>query len=614
VQYSLGSMPQAEQYLKKYLEHDPDNLYARKLLVSTLLKSHQTQYAIDVLSPALKDAQPDPQLFALAGEAYMQAGDFSKATDYYAKASALAPKEAELHTALGLSKLALGENDRAVTELETAANLDIKSPKADVLLVLTHLRLKEYDKALTAAKSIEKELPDDPLGYNLKGAAYLGKKDAAAARASFEKALSIQPTNFPAVVNLVQLDLQEKKPDVAKKRLENLLDKDKKSIQAMTALAGLAQLQGQTKEATTWLERASDENPDVLQPAMMLAAHYLRIGEKQKGLTLAKKLQGSNPDNPEVLAILAQAQFDNGDKPAALDTYNKLAANKPDSALVQFNIASVHMAMQNQSAASDALKKALALRPEYLDAQLALARLEIGKENYEQALAIARQIQNQRAKSLIGYALEGDVLMAQKKPALAVKAYEQAFTIKKSGSLMVMIHASLRQAGKNKEADSRIIQWLKEHPADISTRMYLAGSYLEGKEKKAAIEQYQAVLQLDPKYVPALNNLALLYQQENDPRALESAEKANQLLPDTPAILDTLGYILVEQGNTTRGLPILQKATSLAPDAADIRYHLALGFVKSGDKEKARKELEQLLATQKTFSNIDEARTLLKQL
>jgi putative PEP-CTERM system TPR-repeat lipoprotein len=614
VQYSLGSMPQAEQYLKKYLEKNPDNLYARKLLASTLLKSRQTQYALDVLSPALKDAQPDAQLFALAGESYMQAGDFAKATEYLAKASALAPKAAELHTALGLSKLALGENDRAVAEMETAVDLDVKSPKAGVTLVLTHLRLKEYDKALAATKAIEKELPDDPLGYDLEGAAHLGKKDTAAARASFEKALTIQPTNFPAVVNLVRLDLQEKKPDAARKRLENLYDKDKKNIQVMTALAGLAQSQGQTKDATTWLERASSENPDALQPAMLLAGHYLQIGEVQKALTLAQKLQGSNPDNPDVLYILAQAQFANGDKQAALDIYNKLAAKKPDSALVQYRIATVHMAMENQSAASDALKKALELQPDYLDAQVALAALKVRKEDYDGALAITRQIQKQRAKSPVGYVMEGDVLMAQKKLALAVEAYEHAFAIGKSGLLMIKLHASLSQVGKGKEADSRLAQWLKVHPADIPVRMYQAGIYLTGKQNKAAIEQYQAVLQQDPKYVPALNNLAWLYQQEQDPRALEYAEKANQLLPDNPATLDTLGWILIEQGNTSRGLPLLQRANSLEPEAANIHYHLVLGLVKSGDKGKARKELEQLLASGKNFPKIDEARTLLKQL
>ena len=305
MQLALGSLPQAEQHFKKYLEKNPDNLYARKLMASTLLKSHRTKDAIDVLLSALKDVQQDDvQLFALAGESYMQAGDFTKATEYFTKASALAPKAAELHSALGLSKLALGENDRAVAEMETAAALDTKSPKAGIMLTMTHLRLKEYDKALAAAKTLENEQPDNPLVYNLKGAAYLGKNDSLAARTSFEKALAIQPTNFPAAMSLVQLDQRDNKPAVAKKRLEAILEKDKKNSQIMTALAGLALSQEQTKEATTWLENSSNENPNALQPAMLLATHYLRIGEKQKALTLAQKLQGSNSSNPDVLNIL----------------------------------------------------------------------------------------------------------------------------------------------------------------------------------------------------------------------------------------------------------------------------------------------------------------------
>lgn len=614
VQYALGSMQQAEQHLKHYLEKDPKNLYARKLLASTLLKNRQTQRAIDVLAPALKDSQQDAQLLTLAGESYMQSKDFTKATEYFEKASAIDPKNPMLHTALGMSKLAQGESTRAVAELETAAGLDTKSSKADVLLVMTHLRLKEFDKALAAAKALEKEQPDNPLSHNLKGAAYLGKKDMAGARASFEKALSLQPTYFPAVANLAQLDLQEKKPEAAKKRFEAILEKDKKNVQAMTALAGLALSQGQNKEATAWLERASKENPDALKPAMLLAAHYLRLGEKQKSLTLAQKLQATNPGNPDVLDLLAQAQLANDDKAAALESYNKLAALVPESAPAQFRIASVHMAMQNQAAASDALKKALSLKPDFLDAQLAQASLEVRKGNHEQALTIARQIQKQQEKSPVGYMLEGDLLMEQKKPALAVKAYEHAFTISKSGPLIVKLHASLSQAGKGKEGGARLTQWLKEHPDDAATRMYLAGTYLADRQNKAAIEQYLIVLRQEPKYVPALNNLAWLYQQEKDPRALEYADKAYQLAGDSPAILDTLGWILVEQGNTIRGLPLLQKATSLVPEAAEIRYHFVLGLVKSGDKAKARKELEQLLASGKNFPKIEEARALLKQL
>jgi putative PEP-CTERM system TPR-repeat lipoprotein len=556
----------------------------------------------------------DPQLFALAGEAYMQAKEFTKATEYFEKAIKIAPKNAVLHTALSTSKMGQGDNARAVAELEMATKLDPKSTQAGVLLVMTHLRLKEPEKALLAVKALENEYPDNALIAHLKGGIYLTKNDTVNARANFEKALFLQPTYFPAAANLAQLDLREDNPHAAKKRFEAILSKDKKNIQAMAALSALALNQGQTKEATSWLERASQNNPDVLESSLLLTGHYLRQGEKQKALTLAQKLQGANPVNPEVLDLLAQAQFANDDKAAALETYNRLAAVQPNSHLVQFRIATIHSAAENFPAASDALKKAVALKPDYVDAHLGQIALESRQGNIEKAIAISRDIQKQHQKSPVGYIAEGDLLMQQKNPALAAKAYEHALAIARNLPLMLKLHTSLSQAGRGKEATSRLIQWLKENPSDVPLRMYLAQVYLGDGQTRSAIEQYQTVLQQNPKYMPALNNLATAYQQEKNPLALEYAEKAYQIAPDNPAIMDTLGWILIEQGNTARGLPLLQKAVSLAPDIGEIHYHFAAGLVKSGDKAKARNELETLLSSGKSFASREEARTLLKQM
>lgn len=614
VQYALGSTQQAEQHLKKYLEQSPGNPYASRLLIAALLKNGDTARAVKLLTPMLAHGEKDPQLLTLAGETYMQARDFSKATDYFEKASALAPQAVMVRTALGMSRLAQGENARAIAELELATDLDGKPTEAGVLLVMTHMRLKEYDKALAALEKLEKAQPDNPLLQNLKGGVYLGKKDARAARSSFEKALALQPSYFPAVANLAQMDMGEKKPDAARKRLEAFLKVDKKNAQAMMGLARLALAEGRKDEATAWLERASNENPDDARSATVLASHYLQLGEKQKALALAQKLQTNNPASPEILDLLAQTQLANNDPTSALQNYKKLVALAPTSPAAQFRLASAHMAMQNQSAAAEALKAALALKPDYMDAQVALAALELHKGNHEQALGIARQIQKQSAKLSTGHVLEGDILLSQKKPELAVKAYERAYAISKNGPTVIKLHESLKLAGKEKEGEARLIQWLKEHPGDISTRMYFATASFMGQQNRTAIEQYQTVLQTDPKNLAALNNLALAYQQEKDSRALEFAEKAHALAPDNAAVLDTLGWILVERGDVGRGLPHLQKAVTLAPNAPDVRYHLAQGLAKSGDKAKARNELEQLLASQKSFSKIDEAKALLKQL
>ena len=110
------------------------------------------------------------------------------------------------------------------------------------------------------------------------------------------------------------------------------------------------------------------------------------------------------------------------------------------------------------------------------------------------------------------------------------------------------------------------------------------------------------------------NNLATLYRQEKDPRALDYFEKSYKLKPDSVAITDNLGWILVEQGKLARGLELLRKAATQAPDNPAVRYHLAVALAKSGEKDQARSELERLLASKSDFPYRDEAQALLKQL
>lgn len=614
IQLNLGQLEQAEQNLKKYLEKFPDTLYARKLLASTQLRASHPADAAATLEPALKSAAQDPQLLALAGESYMQVRDFNKATEYFEKATELSPQTASLRTSLGLSKLGQGDKEQGLSDIEKAAALDPKSQQAGIALVRTALGLKQYDKALAAVDALEKQQPDNAIVHNLKGGVYLAKNEPAAARAAFAKSAQLQPNYFPSVANLAQLDLTEKKFDDARKRLEAFLQTDKKHIGAMTALAELATLQGQTAQATTWLEKASTENPEMPEPAMRLAAQYLKVGEKTKALTLTRKLQTANPTNPDLLDQLGQAQIANNDAAGALESYSKLVNVVPKSAKAQLRLASVHMLLKNEAAAAEDIKRAIALDPDNLQAQLAQIDLALRKGKHDEALAVARKLQKGNPTSPAGFLVEADILMSQKKVEPALRAYEQAYALGKSPQLLVKLGQALRAAGKDKDADARVTQFLKDHPGEPLATMYAAETLMAAKQFKPAIAHFESLIKTNPANVVALNNLAWAYQQEKDPRALATAEAAYKLAPQNPSIMDTLGWILVEKGDLKRALPVLEQAISRAPDANDIRYHLAFGLHKAGDKAKARKEIEQALANGKPFAQADDARALLKQL
>ena len=614
VNLNLGSIQQAEQHLRKYLESNPDNVYARKLLAQALLQSAQPSGAVEALAPALKNPGDDPQLLALAGQSYMQVRDFDKATAYFEKASTLAPKVAAIHTSLGLSRLGQGDQAKALADLQVGAALDGKSAAGGIALVQAELSMKRYDKALAAAQALARQQPENAQVQALLGGVHLAKDDPASARASFEKALALEPTYFAAVGSLAQLDLRDKKHDAAKARFTTLLQKDPKHIGAMSALADIAMLEEKQDDATKWLEKAASENPAEAAPAVRLVSHYLRIKQNPKALAVARTAQTANPTHPDLLDMMGQAQLVNNDAAGALETYSKLVNVLPKSAMAQYRLASAHMALKNESAALEDLRRAVALQPEFVPAQLALAELAMRGKRPDEALAVARTLQKQPAGASVGYVLEGDLLARQGKAGQALPLYEKALALQKSPKLMISIHRLQTQAGKEQQADARLAKWLKENPDDLQLAGYAAERSLAKQQYRQAVPQFEAILKKTPNDAVALNNLAWTYQQLKDPKALETAEAAYRLAGEHPAVMDTLGAILTERGDLKRAVALLQKGVSLAPQSADLRLHLAEALAKSGDKAGARKELEHLAAQGENAPGAAQARAILKQL
>lgn len=613
--FSLNSLAQAERQVKQYLDRNPNSLYVRKLLVSILLKSNQSKRALETLQPALKGAQPDAQLLALAGEAYMQTRQFAKAAEYLQQAAAIVPADPDLHTRLGMTALALGETERAVAELESAAKLDPGLGRSDTLLIMAYLAKKEYGKALEASLELQKKEPDNPVTYNLLGGVYLEKKDLVNARKSFERALSLQPNYMPAAMMLVRLDLEAKDADGARRRLNAILAKDGNNVEAMISLAGVERAMGNSGEYASWLEKARSANEAALEPRMSLARHYLRTNDVSRALAPAAEARAIQSDNPEVLTLLGEAQSASNDKAGAVATYTSLVAALPQSPLAHYRLAMAYAANEDYAAATEWLRKALKLKADYVDAEEGLAVLEYRAGRYGEALSLAQQIQRHDSRIPVGYTLEGDCLMAQEKFSLAEKAYEKAYALLKSSDLAVKLHVAARQAGKIQEANSRLSQWLREHPEDTVSRLYLADAYVKARDHQAAIQQYELVLKKDPTNLLATNNLAAVYWREKNPRALIYFEQSYKLKPDSATITDNLGWILVERGNLERGLELLRRAASQAPDNPEIRYHLAAALAKSGDKVQARRELETALENKKNdFAHRDEAQAMLARL
>lgn len=70
---------------------------------------------------------------------------------------------------------------------------------------LTDFEAKKYDDALAKLTEANQKMPDDPAVLNLLGAAHTKKKNFAAAKQYFDRALAKQPGFFPAKFNVGEL-------------------------------------------------------------------------------------------------------------------------------------------------------------------------------------------------------------------------------------------------------------------------------------------------------------------------------------------------------------------------------------------------------------------------
>jgi tetratricopeptide (TPR) repeat protein len=213
-----------------------------------------------------------------------------------------------------------------------------------------------------------------------------------------------------------------------------------------------------------------------------------------------------------------------------------------------------------------------------------------------------------------GVILAADAEAASGAVEAAIELYRKALEMEPRTDLVIKITRLYESLGSPEQARGALLDWLSRHPDDVVARLTLATSLHTGGDADEAIRHYEGVLTAQPGNVVALNNLAWLYHQQDDVRALDFARQAYELLPDRAEIADTYGWLLVETGKVEQGITLLEKAVEQAPDNPDIRYHWAAGLAKAGDKTLALAELRELLGAPGPFSERAAAQALLEDL
>ena len=584
---------------------------ARLLLAATQLRMGANAEVVKTLMPLLALGN-NAKAFLLAGQATLNLGDIDRGMAYLGRASTLDPKDAIIRSTLAQNQLLTGDQ-QGIRGLESVITDNPDDTQAYLLLASAQTGKADFKGALATLQKMAAAQPTNPLTHVLIGRVHLMQKNPTAARLAFEQSLAVDAGFLLAAGALANLDIQEKKPAQARERFKRILTKSPDNLGALMGQARTALALGDQNEFVTSLKKGIQSHPDALEPVSQLTLYYMnQTRQPELALDVAQKAAQANSGNPAFLDNLGQAQLSAGRKKDAIDTFTNVINRQPNSAAAWYSLAWAQRVSGDMNAALKSLQKSVRLAPNYLDARIALAGVYAVLGQQDNALKETRAIQELDPKSPTGYNLEAELAARFKKPEDSLQALARAYQTTPSADTAATYHLALVRTGKAEQAEQLAQQWLKLHPNDSAFRIYLAGTYLNKQQASQAIAQYQQVVRALPNHAVALNNLAALLLEKNDPSAYGYAQRAYALQPANPVVMDTYGWGLLQQGNIQEAMPLLKQAAQAMPDSTAIQFHWASALAKSGKNTEAQAVLQKLLATQQRFDERDKAASLLK--
>jgi tetratricopeptide (TPR) repeat protein len=180
---------------------------------------------------------------------------------------------------------------------------------------------------------------------------------------------------------------------------------------------------------------------------------------------------------------------------------------------------------------------------------------------------------------------------------------KQAPNEKREGSKVEQAPSPLPSVTQKEEAPPKPIALEQEGGKDhllvseVLNHFNSGVAFYNQKEFPKAIQAYQKVIELDPTYVEAYNNLGIIYQTMGDAKsALGAYQKATEINPKYVKGYNNLGLLFLFEGRYEEAIEAFQKA--LAINANHIESHINLGilFKKKGQCENAIESYQRALA------------------
>jgi tetratricopeptide (TPR) repeat protein len=678
-----GEVDEAKKLLAAITQQVPDYLPAwhRQALVA-LAERDYTNCA----SLLKRELALDPNNYEgllLRGQMFLQQGEGAKAVAEFDRLKSMQwyANVPQVHYNLALAQLYNKDARQALQSLNRAVLLNTNYVEAELALAELNIQMTNSAAAIAPLTQLTKQRPQIPQGHLLLAGAYLAQQDLdsaaavyrqamklytnspqlpwmlglvlldqkkpAEARKEFERALELKADYLPAIGQLTELDVTEKKFDSALRRAQAQVDKDPNSAMATIALASVY-----TSKALDTARKAREKLPAQEQARFTLAQVPAAQEDAARAEALFRKVIDTSTNTTAAPLLLAQLLVESGKDQQALEDLQKMVARTTNNAAAYFQIGMLQDQRKDYTAATAAYEKVLAINPRHTLAINNLAydyceHLNQLDKAYELATR-AREMDPREPffADTLGWVLyrKGDYARAAEAiqesangqpnhpevqyhlgmarymtgdEAAARAAFEKALKSEKDFTGKEEARSRLEFLNREfKSGDTAAVSDLEkrvaDNPRDVVAAARLGAIYEGTGNFEKAASAYERVLSQSPKNGRVIGRLAILYAGplKDSSKALKWAKEANSLNPDDAVIGHLLGRLVYQTGDYRWSQSLLQEAGRKGENA-ELLYDLAWADYKMGQVSESEASMQRAIQLDPKFNRSSDARRFL---
>lgn len=546
VQFRLENYELAQASVDRALEIDPTNSEAILVRARVFMTEKKYQQAISLLDRTIGSNPQNVSLYLMKIQAYQESGDQFAIEAVYKALVDQFPKNIGFRHALARYYIQANDLEKAEQILEKIVESDPDNIEEGKRLISFKYQYRSVDEAIALLqKFIDQNSKEYELRFNLGGYYEQNQNPEEAARV-YQGIIDddgVQANGLEARNKMALLSIKADEQEKAKEYVDEVLSLDKGNENALLLRSGFRISDRQYDDAVIDLRTVLRDNPNSIKAHALMGGAYLAMGSTE----------------------------------LALESYYKAFEFNPALPAVANQLASIFVRQNNPKRADEILLKSMQQGNQSLDSLKQLIQVKLALQEWEQAEKLAQQLKKVEGQEALTQQVMGIVFQGREQQGESIDAFRRAHELApESSSPIVALVRTYVKNGRTDDARQFLTSVISENGDNITAHLLLGQLNQVESKPLEAIEQYERVIEINPKLVTGYRNLAAVYiREDNAVKAEEVLLEGITAIPDSPALGISLASLYERQKAFNKAIKIYESLLEKQSDLIVARNNLA---------------------------------------